>query len=64
MDELEMIVLVLSGFLSFKFLVKLYRTAFTQWPPNHNKAGRNVLGFLPVVSFVNNHDHPKNAGVI
>lgn len=50
MDEMELIIFGVSGFLSFKLLIKWYSSLIVVWPPERGKPARVMLGALPVVS--------------
>lgn len=50
MDAMELLILIVSGFFSFMFLLKWYRPLFSAWPPERNKPAKYILGCLPVVS--------------
>jgi len=47
--EMEIIVLIGSGFFLVKFLARWYEPLFTIWPPERNRMSKNILGWLPVV---------------
>jgi len=50
MYEIELIIFALSGYLSFRFFFKWYRTLFAVWPPERSNPARTVLGLLPPIS--------------
>lgn len=53
MDLSEIVVLLLSGYLSVKFLFKWYRLLLrSAWPPKDFKLTKYLLSLLPVVSLV------------
>ncbi|MCL1856301.1 MAG: hypothetical protein FWF84_01470, partial [Kiritimatiellaeota bacterium] len=50
MDEGEMWVAFVAGFLAVKFLVGWYGAIVMAWPAGRGVAGKAVLGALPVVA--------------
>lgn len=48
----ELIVFVLAGLFTFKFLKSWYQRLFRIWPPERNKLARYTFGWLPVVSLI------------
>ncbi|QQO07803.1 hypothetical protein [Breznakiella homolactica] len=52
MYMLEIMVLLISCFFSYKLLVGWYHPIAAAWPRDQRKAGRWLLGLLPVVSLV------------
>lgn len=52
MDSLEIIIFLLSGYWTVRFLFKWYNTILRTWPYRYSRADRGILACLPVCSLI------------